>query len=437
MVRLVSAWVATLLIACGRAPRGASPPEPGPDQVHLLVVLDGVRADRTSLCGHPRETTRYLVRLRDELRASTSCTFYAPSPLATPAIGSLVSGLPPASHGLDARFVGASWSAVETLAERYAGEGWKTVLVTGKPELAGSPGAADGFEDVFGAEAPLRGTSLIEGVQTALGAASTRPLFLMVVISDALPPWPAITEDLALGPPRPPLDLRLDAPGQTLRRFLAGGGRDAERDKLIESARAHYDAGVRSADALVRDTLNAIERRRGTRDGVRALIVGGTGYMLGEKNTIGQSAVLWEPMVRLPFVFFDTSREARFPPLPDGPYSTLLVHDLLLTGVMPRPLPEVTATSAFDRSVEPTGEDMVALWGGTGKMLWWRGVMARYALADDPDERQPKLPYTADVRPRMEALVPDAEAWMAWRDAELARRGLAAPPRPPVEDPLP
>lgn len=424
----------------GRAAKTAAVPaaSPGPSQVVALIVLDAVRADRTSLCGHPRETTRYLTRLRDELSASTSCQFYAPSPHARNAIGTLMTGELPATHGLDARFVADAWQAQQTLAERYAEQGWQTVLVTGRGDLLEKPGPADGYTTVVGTgDAPLRGEAFARAVREVVQAADSRPLFLTLVISDAREPWGEMGDEAGFLGPRPPFALDLHDPNGQTRNFVRGGLNEDQRARLLENVRSHYDYGVRTADSLVRDALSSLEKRRGTREDVRAVVVGSSGFFLGERDRLGEASWVWEPAVKVPFLYFDTGRAEPFPPLPEAAASTTMIRSLLENGVLPRPTPLVIAYSSRERGLADNGDDMIAIWQGKQKLVWWRGVQARYALADDPEEHVARLPYTSDLRTALDASVPPVEAWMAWHDAELANRGLALPPRAPVKDPLP
>ncbi len=422
-------------------PAKAPPPPPttpGPSQVVALIVLDAVRADRTSLCGHPRDTTRYLARLREELSASTSCQFYAPSPHARNAIGTLMTGELPATHGLDARFVAESWQAQETLAERYARQGWQTALVTGRGDLLETPGPADGYGTVVGtADAPLRGEAFARAVREVIQAADSRPLFLTLVISDARDPWGEMGDEPGFLGPRAALTLDLHDPNGQTRNFARGGLNEDQRARLLENIRAHYDYGIRTADSLVRDALSFMEKRRGTRDNVRAVVVGSAGFFLGERDHLGEASWVWEPAVKVPFLYFDTGRPEPFPPLPEAAASTTMIPYLLENGALPRPTPLVIAYSSRERGLADNGDDMIAIWQGKQKLVWWRGVQARYVLADDPEERIPRLPYTSELRTALDAAVPPVEAWMAWHDQQLAARGLALPARVPLKDPLP
>ena len=406
----------TLLAACSG---GVAPYD-----LALLVALDGARADRSSLCGGPHPTTRTLEALRDERGASTSCFAYAPSPKAPVAMASLVTGELPWEHRYDPRFLDAGWSDHQTLAERAAAEGWHTALVTANPWLADRPGLADGYDDVVAAETwtDLRGADLVAAVRPLL-MGERRRLLLTVVSVDARGPW--------VGPDGQPLSLDAEDVGTDAWRFARGGGSPAWREAFLDAARARYERGLRDADTVVREILADAAEARGTWRGMRLMVTGLRGELLGEGGHLGDAGWVWDAGLRVPLVLLDTTRARPFPPLPETPISTAVATPWLLDGALPRPPVPVAAFSVHERGREVPGDDQVAVWGpGHTKLLSWRGEVSRVAAGESDVNDPPHLPNDSGLLP---ALGEQAAAWrahLAWRDAELLQRGLA----PRVDD---
>jgi hypothetical protein len=408
-----------LLAACAR--------DAAPGEVALLYALDGARADRSSLCGVQRPTTRTLEWLRDEQGASTSCWAFAPSPKAPVALASMLTGLLPWEHRLDHRFVDPSWSDQQTLAERFAARGWRTVLVTAHPDLTGSPGLSDGYETVIAAEtwSDLRGDDLVAAVTAELGR-ERRSLFLTVVSVDARDPWPMPDGSL--------LSLDVEDPASDAAIYARGGGSPAWREQLIDQARARYDLGLREADRGLRGVLDALAEARGGPRGVRLLVSGLRGNLLGEHGHLGDAGWLWDPAVRVPMVLLDTTRARPFPPLPETPLSTASAATWLLEGALPRPAIPVAAFTAHERGRAAPGDDQVAVWGpGRARLLSWRGERIRYLPGEEDD--QPHLPHESGLLPALDEQLTAWQRHLAWRDRELAARKLT--PAPPVWEELP
>ncbi|HUR27472.1 MAG TPA: sulfatase, partial [Planctomycetota bacterium] len=135
-------------------PRGdRTAAEDGPSV--LLLVLDTVRADHTSVDGYARKTTPELERLlatRPGARRFTSA--YANGSWTVPAHASLLSGQLPSVHGAD--FAGletgepmgvAIAPEVPMLAEGLARAGWKTFAVFANRWLKNAQGFRRGFQD--------------------------------------------------------------------------------------------------------------------------------------------------------------------------------------------------------------------------------------------------------------------------------------------------
>lgn len=131
------------------APRRAQAPEvvapPGRPGLVLFVVLDTVRADHTSLCGHDRPTTPFLQALAGQQGWSHTCGLVTPGTWTLPSHASFFTGLLPTEHRLITKGHPLP-PGVPTLAERFAAEGYQTVLLSANPTLNKASGIGRGFE---------------------------------------------------------------------------------------------------------------------------------------------------------------------------------------------------------------------------------------------------------------------------------------------------
>ena len=142
-----------ILLACRPEPPAAPAPQ-RPDV--LLVVMDTVRADATSLQGEPRSTTPNLAAL-----AAGGVRFDAAVPPGSwtwPTHGSLFTGRWPWEHG--AHFTDAEGSltvggnlqigplspALPTLAERFSAAGYRSILLSANPIIGPGSGMERGFD---------------------------------------------------------------------------------------------------------------------------------------------------------------------------------------------------------------------------------------------------------------------------------------------------
>jgi arylsulfatase A-like enzyme len=144
-----------LLLACG-ARDGTS--------AVVLIIVDTLRADHVGAYGHDRPTTPHLDRrIRQGHRFEHA---YSTAPWTLPATASLYTGLYPDKHGAGYRFRELRFSSladeVETLAERFAAEGFATAAVIANVYLSPQFGLERGFDrfvDLGGAEGQAAATA--------------------------------------------------------------------------------------------------------------------------------------------------------------------------------------------------------------------------------------------------------------------------------------
>jgi len=200
--------LATALVAgCARTPTK-------PDA--LLLTIDTTRGDRWGCVGDPRARTPHL----DRLARGGTLAFEgrAPAPITLPSHTSMMTGLPPAVHGVrDNGIFRLDPSAGTTLAERLGSAGWTTAaFVSAFPLLQGF-GLDRGFlhydstlggrDDSLGGMRQRSADETVDRVERWLAGAKDpapdpdAPIFLWVHFFDphadytAPAPWPAAFPD--------------------------------------------------------------------------------------------------------------------------------------------------------------------------------------------------------------------------------------------------
>ena len=136
--------------------RGPFCEEPRSAPVVIFVVIDTLRADRTSLCGYEHPTTPNLEELV-ESGATYACNSHSPSTWTLPSHASFFTGV-----GLEGHQSGdgggpqrMKWGGVTplgpelpTLAEEMSARGYQTLLLTGNPVVSERLGLTRGFDHV-------------------------------------------------------------------------------------------------------------------------------------------------------------------------------------------------------------------------------------------------------------------------------------------------
>ncbi|MCB9681543.1 MAG: sulfatase-like hydrolase/transferase [Alphaproteobacteria bacterium] len=395
------------------APRIGELPEGTPALV-MLVVLDGVRADRLSSCGYERPTSPNLSLLRDRGSAMT-CHAYTPSPAGLPALGTLLSGVGVEQTGMLRKGVPLS-DGVSTLAEVMAARGYQTLLLSGNPLLKKASGLTEGFHRVKVAPAlvsPLRDEGMAQLLRYELAQVdATRPVFLVVDIFDAHEPYPPIPDGLGWVSAQEAVVFgsALDTPDPTYARFAAGDLKGEARRAWLQQVGDAYDHAVLTADASLGRVVKVLERMGLGDHGVRVVVTSDHGVNLGEHDTVRHDGLPWEGVTRVPLLFFDTTAKGKVV-LPE-PVSTAVTFSLITSGALPDDLaaPRSYAVDLGPRSSLAPFADTVALWPSTTrKLLGGVGQAHAFDLVDDPDELRP-LPPTAEEQVALDAAVADLQA---------------------------
>jgi hypothetical protein len=172
--RLLAALAALCAASCG----GGDADRPDV----LLVVVDTLRADGLSCYGNPRATSPNLDRLAAEGARFEEVLAQAPNTATSHA--TLFTGLAPAAHGvanlsLDNTSTAGLPDAFETLAERFAEVGYRTVAITDGGPLGTSWNLDQGFEEHHGEYEGV--AAKVDRALEVLGRPRTgRPLFLFL-----------------------------------------------------------------------------------------------------------------------------------------------------------------------------------------------------------------------------------------------------------------
>ncbi len=407
----LSAWLAWTWLLAEPVKTRIAKASPGQKTV-IFIVLDTTRADHLSACGYERPTSPTLARLAEA--GSLSCRAYAPGSWTYPSHASFFTGLPVTEHG--SHFVGQGEARtarvirkltirpldpeLRTLAEDFTARGYQTAGLSSNPVLAPASGLDRGFglwrtAEQFG---PWYGRGM-ERQLTRLVREDLdpeRPLFLFLNLADAHDPWDGVPAGLDWVPERKDflMYFRLDE-GELVdgewahyvtRRWTA------EQDEAFRvRVRDLYDHALSEADQTLASALGILEAH-GWMEDVRLVLVSDHGEFLGEHQLARHGRYLWEPNQRVPLLFLDEQAPVE---LPEGPLSALVVHELVLNGRLPSPLPPVQAVAFPDKAwLEHSGGQVggatsAAIWTTDGKQLWMDGVSYRVDLSEDPEEQRP------------------------------------------------
>jgi len=290
--------ICALAFGCG------GPPDLRPNLI--LVTLDTFRADRLG------ERTPHLMALAAEAARFEN----AVTPIGTthPAHASLFTGRYPGGHAV--RFNGDRLAGEQvTLAERLRAAGYETAGFVAKRSLFVRGGFEQGFDtasdqpgDWSDQDSRLRDgdevNRLVERFLLNRGSRSRRPVFLWTHYFDAHSPYRLTPyAERRLKDDAGPL-----ARGASTELFYAYGSEqvpatDANREALA----ALYDGEVAEVDRQVGELL-ALLRRQGLLENAVVIVAGDHGQLLGEHGLVGHGGKLFEPVLRIPLLIWESNR---------------------------------------------------------------------------------------------------------------------------------
>jgi hypothetical protein len=379
-----------------------------PAQTVLFVVVDTLRADRTSLCGYERPTTPTLEQLRAS-GAAVACQAIAPGSWTVPSHASYFTGLPVTEHGAHFTAEGEVIRALSfrplaarfpTLAEEMVERGYQTAGVSGNPVLAPATGLTRGFGDwrVAPSFGPWYGEALVAELRDVLRSLDPgRPLFLFVNVADAHDPFGAIPEGVDWLPETHPgllyfehRDGGIDPEG-VWQRYVRGEMEMDEAEALRKRVGDLYDFAVHRADGTLGSVLEEVKAFGWAKRGLRLVVVSDHGELLGEHGLLRHGRVLYEGNNRVPLLVLDSEAT---PALPER-LSALDVTTLVRDGRLPEPAHRREAVAFPDalwasQSGGRVGRaSSAALWVGDEKLVWQDGELRRFDLEADPEEARP------------------------------------------------
>ena len=394
-------------------------PEPVQPTV-VLVVLDTVRADHLSVCGYGRRTSPTLEALVAN-GAELSCGAISPGAWTLPSHASYFTGVMPTKHrahsissGIDSYEGGGNRARpldgkLPTIAERFKDMGYATSLVSANPVVGPSMGLDRGFEtqdvaDRFGRYTSTRWQPTMDLFLDHRDPSV--PQFMVINIADAHQPWGAPTKtewasEYGVGVSYNKGDREGD-----YSTYLRGEMDALRAPRFEEQVVDAYDAAVFRADENLAYFLDKM-LQGGFCDaaGCRVIITSDHGELLGDHGLLDHGHYAYQANVEVPLVIANLGgppdMEWEEVDLPER-VSAVVVHDLLLTGRLPSPLPPVhlIAWPHARRCANLDGQAFcnlqAAIWEGDQKLIWDEGEVKSYDLSQDPQELRGSAAATTD-----------------------------------------
>ncbi len=303
---------AAALSACEAREGGASGAEPSDVEERarnfVLVVVDTLRADHTSLYGYARETTPELTGLAQDAVvfenafSAASCTF--------PSVNSLLTSRPPQDFVRgEPLFMGIP-SEVPSLAKILSAAGFQTVAVSASPIVSAEPtdlnpdgGFGGGFE-VFDARCLWRrGACVNRRVRRHLEARDSRPLFLYVHFMDPHGPYSPVPDRFRrFAGAAPGLDEpeRLGVVADTAARWY-GPEREEPSAAVLEHFVDLYDDEIVYTDFQIGALLDALRDQDLFRDSL-IVVTADHGEEFFEHRDVGHCRNVYDTQVGVPLV---------------------------------------------------------------------------------------------------------------------------------------
>lgn len=278
----------------------------GPNLV--LIVLDTVRYDRTSLGRSDRDTTPFLRELATRGVSFTSAR--SPAEWTLPAHASLFTGRLPSEHGahFEHRYLP---DEVMTVAERLRRSDYRTGAFSSNVNVSRAFHFDQGFETFFEAFAAdevragkeTKSAAVERELRDWLGTKRDVPSFVFVNLMEAHLPYDASAEHLAAFGGEGSLDLAEIGAGDFLDRVVAG---ERPLDDAFRAALSNrYDAALRTLDDSLRRVIDVLEKTHVLDDAI-VFITSDHGEHLGENGLVDHHGALSEALLHVPLVVFGT-----------------------------------------------------------------------------------------------------------------------------------
>jgi arylsulfatase A-like enzyme len=350
----------------------------------ILIVLDTVRADHTSLYGYGRDTTPTL-RSMWQSGATLYTRAIATSDWTLPSTASIMTGLLATHHGVMIRGVSGPFAippSATTLAEHLHRAGFRTYGIAANSSLDSRLGFGRGF-DYYQARpqstwvASMKPYLLTAGVwrwlplewrlphrsaeditrEAVRGLPDTRradatPFFLFLNYMDAHDPYfPPDDYKRKYGAPRPPFSMSAYV---TLRTECMAGTRHVSSEER-QDLEADYDAGIAYIDDNLRELFDEL-RQRGLFDSSMIIVTSDHGEMFGESDIVGHALGLFPELVHVPLlVKYPSQRQT------ETVDHTVSGADILPTVLAAVGLQAVSSLDGSDLSGGTSSDDHVAI----------------------------------------------------------------------------
>jgi arylsulfatase A-like enzyme len=274
----------------------------------VLVLIDTLRADRTSAYGYARETTPHLAALArrgvlfEEAHSTSSWTW--------PSTASILTGLLPEEHGVEDAASAFLAQGLDTLPEALQRLGVTTAAWSGSPLIVPDKAFDQGFE-FFDAsrEGHMRRSELfLPGALEWLESAAGWRFFLYLHLMEPHAPYVPLAEGRARFAADVPVDLdprrSLDQQWELLRRYGEDGVLAPERVVPPEEQRwisDLYDACVWSADHYLGLVLARLEEL-GLAESTLVAVTSDHGEELFDHGLLAHAHALHRELVHVPLV---------------------------------------------------------------------------------------------------------------------------------------
>ena len=297
----------------------------------ILIVVDAMRPDHLTPYGSARDTTPNLKKLADDGVLLTN--YFVNGNWTRPSTASLLTGLPPAAHGVE-RDQDKLADEFVTLAELLREVGVPTGAVVGNGNAGSAFGLGRGFS--FYADTVKHWSGLPSADQVVELAVpfvkkhAQEPFFLLLFFVDPHDPYhaPPPYEDMYVSDPSVPL---VRSPHWELGRYSA---------PEVERMQAAYDGALRYTDSALGRFIDTL-RELGIYNRSTIMVTADHGEAFGEHGAFLHGHHLYDEIARAPLIIRSPNMSTR------GAYNHFLFQtiDLMPTlvrylgGTVPKGLP--------------------------------------------------------------------------------------------------
>jgi len=292
-LRRIAALALAALSALAGACGGEPPPGAAAPRNLILISIDTLRADRLGAYGYDRDTSPATDALAR--RGVRFETVIAESSWTLPSHVTLMSGLPPALHGVTVPTRKPS-AEVPLLAEVLRENGFRTIGLTAGMFLAKRFGFDRGFEQFDDRGLPLARSLALAGDSIAKMDAAER-FFVFIHAYDVHCPYDPPPEYAARFATRPAAD-HLETSGRCGNPHYNRMSLTPGQARFLSD---RYDAGIRYADDLLGRFFERL-KRSGVLDTSLVAIVSDHGDEFLEHGRIGHRGMLTIQSVRVPWL---------------------------------------------------------------------------------------------------------------------------------------